>query len=150
LLRGELTDNFLAIDGQSLADGRYVFKIVASDKPSNPAALALSGEKITDPIDIDNTPPIVKAKDGPIATTPRDHATVTFYAEDAASYLTRAEYSINGGDWMAIYADDGISDSPRETYTIDIQFLDPGEYAVTLRVFDVNGNAGNARQIVKK
>ncbi len=150
LLRGELTDNFLAIDGQSLADGRYVFKIVASDKPSNPAALALSGEKITDPIDIDNTPPIVKAKDGPIATTPRDHATVTFYAEDAASYLTRAEYSINGGDWMAIYADDGISDSPRETYTIDIRFLDPGEYAVTLRVFDVNGNAGNARQVVRK
>jgi hypothetical protein len=58
LLRGDLTDNFISIDGQSLADGRYVFKIVARDTPSNPATTALAGERATEPIDIDNTAPV--------------------------------------------------------------------------------------------
>ncbi len=148
LLRGSLTDNFITIDGQSLVDGRYVFKIVARDTPSNPAGLALSGERTTVPVDIDNTPPVVTAFGAPQITG--DKARVTFDAVDAASYLTRAEYSVNGGEWLSVYADDGISDSPHERYTIEILLKNTSEYAVTIRVFDVNGNAGNARVVVKK
>ena len=77
-----------------------------------------------------------------------DEARVTFEAIDAASYLTRAEYSVNGGEWITVYADDGISDSPRERYTVNVPLTKPGEYTVTLRVFDVNGNTGNARATV--
>jgi hypothetical protein len=146
-LKTDLTDNFLTVDGQSLADGRYVFKIVARDAPSNPDNLALSGERTTDPIDIDNTAPTVTASGQPQVTG--DRGRVSFDATDAASYLTRAEYSVNGGEWMTVYADDGISDSPRERYTIDIP-VKAGEYAVTIRVYDVNGNAGNARVVVRK
>lgn len=142
LLRGEMTDNFLAIDGQSLADGRYVFKIVARDTPSNPLPLALSGEKLTEAIDIDNTPPVVMP--GTVSGSK-----ATFTVTDKASYLVRAEYSINGGDWKPVYADDGISDSPTETYTIDVGNT-AGEQVVTLRVFDVNRNSGNARQVIKR
>jgi sugar lactone lactonase YvrE len=148
LLRADITDAFLAIDGQSLADGRYVFKIVAKDTPSNPRSMALSGDRTTEPIDIDNTPPVIT-----VAASPQisgDIARVTFDASDAASYLTRAEYSVNGGEWMTVYADDGISDSPRERYTIEVPVKSAGEYAVTIRVFDVNGNAGNARQVIRK
>lgn len=148
LLRADMADNFFAIDGQSLADGRYVFKIVASDKLSNPLNLALSGEKLTEPIDIDNTSPIVTAVGVPQITG--ETARFAFEASDAASYLTRAEYSINGADWLSVYANDGISDGPRETYIIEVPLKTPGEYAVTLRVFDVNGNAGNSRQVVRK
>ena len=142
LLRGGLTDNFIAIDGQSLADGRYVFKIVAKDSPSNPAGTALSGERLTEPIDIDNTPPVVTAVSNTATKT-------VFSAVDKASYLVRAEYSINGGEWKPIYADDGISDSPSETYSVDVPAAG-GEYAITIRVYDVNGNSGNARTVVKK
>jgi hypothetical protein len=148
LLRGGLSDTFIAIDGQSLADGRYIFKIVAKDSPSNPAALTLSGERSTEPIDIDNTAPVVT----PFGTgqVTGDRARVVFDATDAASYLTHAEFSVNGGDWQAVTADDGISDGPRERYTIDIPISSAGEYAVTIRVYDVNANAGNARVIVRK
>ena len=45
LLRRELTDNFLTIDGQSLADGRYIFKVVARDTPSNPVIRRLVRRK---------------------------------------------------------------------------------------------------------
>lgn len=148
LLRAALSDNFYTIDGQSLADGRYVFKIVVKDSPSNPAPSTLSGERLSDPVDIDNTPPVVTAV-GPSQTV-GDKTRITFDATDAASYLTRAEYSVNGGDWQPVYADDGISDSPKERYTVEISLKSPGEYSVTLRVYDVNSNSGNARAVVKK
>jgi hypothetical protein len=141
-LRQNIDDNFLTIDGQSLADGRYIFKIVAKDSPSNPIGSTLSGDRITEPIDIDNTPPVVTA------LTPAA-GRVTFTASDKSSYLTKAEYSVNGGEWQTVYADDGISDSPDERYTVDVP-ASAGEYAVTLRVFDVNGNSGNARAVVRR
>lgn len=140
-LRENIDENFLTIDGQSLADGRYIFKIVAKDSPSNPSVSALSGDRVTEPVDIDNTPPVVTA------LAPAS-GRVTFTASDKASYLTKAEYSINGGEWHTVYADDGISDSPDERYTVEVPTA--GEYVITLRVFDVNGNSGNARAIVRR
>ncbi|MBP6003658.1 MAG: hypothetical protein KA746_09520 [Pyrinomonadaceae bacterium] len=147
-LRADLTDNFIAVDGQSLADGRYIFKVVARDTPSNPVALVLKGERISEPVDIDNTAPTITAAGAP--TLLGDKARVIFDAVDSSSYITRAEYSVNGGPWVAVYADDGISDGPKERYTVEIPVTASGEYVVTLRVFDVNANAGNARAVIKK
>ena len=147
LLRGDFNENFISIDGQSLTDGQYVFKIVARDTPSNPASLALSGDRLTESIDIDNTPPTVTPGTPQVVG---DKGRVAFDATDAASYLTRAEYSINGGEWTPVYADDSISDSPRERYTIEIPLKAAGEYAVTIRVYDVNGNSGNARAVLRR
>lgn len=147
-LRDGITENFVAIDGQTLADGRYIFKVVARDTPSNPVTMALAGERLTGPVDIDNTAPVVTAVGTPQIVG--DKARVIFDAVDAASYLTRAEYSVNGGEWKTVYADDGISDSPKERYTIEISMPGAGEYAVTLRVYDVNANSGNSRQLVRR
>ena len=36
LLKDKLRDNFYTIDGATLADGRYIIKIIASDAPDNP------------------------------------------------------------------------------------------------------------------
>jgi hypothetical protein len=148
LLKENLTDTFFTVDGQSLADGRYVFRIVAKDSISNPASQALSGEKLSEPFDIDNTAPTVSAVGTPQISGER--ARVVFDATETSSYLNRAEFSVNGGDWQEVYADDGISDGQRERYTIEIPVKSAGEYSVTLRVFDANGNAGNARVLVRK
>lgn len=148
LLKENLPDTFFTIDGQSLADGRYLFRIVAKDTISNPAADALSGEKLSEPFDIDNTAPTVTPVGTPQITGER--VRVVFDAAETSSYLTRAEYSVNGGEWREVYADDGISDSQRERYTIEIRLPAAGEYSVTLRVFDANGNSGNARVLVRK
>ncbi|MEP7074641.1 MAG: hypothetical protein ABI878_02435 [Acidobacteriota bacterium] len=148
LLREKVADNFFTVDGQSLADGRYVFKIVAKDSPSNPAGSTLSGERTSEPIDVDNTPPVVVGIGQP--QTMGDRTRIVFEATDASSYLTRAEYSVNGGEWQTVYADDGISDSPKERYPIDLLLSSPGEYSVTLRAYDVNSNSGNARVVIKR
>jgi hypothetical protein len=128
--------------------GRYIFKVVAKDTPSNTASQALSGERISEPIDVDNTAPTVIA-----ATTPQvtgETGRVTFEATDAASFVRRAEYSVNGGEWQTVYADDGISDGARERYTLQIPLRTPGDYSVTLRVFDESGNVGNARVVMRR
>ncbi len=148
LLKENQSENFYTIDGLALADGRYIFKITAKDTLSNPANLALSGERLSEVVEIDNSAPTVSVVGQPQIMGERGR--VLFEAADTASYLTKAEYSINGGEWKMVYSDDGISDSPRERYTVEIPLPNAGEYSVTLRVFDANGNVGNARAIVKR
>jgi hypothetical protein len=148
LLRENVSENFLSLDGPSLADGRYTLRIVAKDLPNNPASASLSGERISEPFDVDNTQPTVTSSDA-IQLTPNG-ARVAFSASDRSSYLTRADYSINGGEWRTVYADDGISDGPSERYTVEFPATAAGEYVVTLRVFDSQGNAGSARVVVRR
>ncbi len=148
LLRENIAENFFTIDGQSLADGRYTVKIVAKDSPANPSGQVLMGEKVSGPFDIDNSQPIIAAAGVPQING--DNSRVIFTASDKSSYLNRAEFSINGGEWQAVFAEDGISDSPDERYAIEFSVKTPGEYVVTLRVFDANGNAGNARIVVRR
>lgn len=148
LLRENQRENFFTLDGSALSDGRYIFRIVAKDAPSNPDASSLSGERSSETVDFDNTPPTVSASGAPQTTNGK--ARVSFQASDAASFLTRAELSVNGGDWQEIFADDGISDNRIERYTIDVPLKAAGEYTITLRVFDANGNVGSARVAAKK
>ena len=148
LLRENLADNFFALDGQSLADGRYTVRVVAKDASENPTGQFLTGERVSEPFDIDNGQPTVTASGAPQMTA--TGARIVFIASDRSSYLTRAEYSVNGGEWQTVYADDGISDGPEERYTLEVPLSATGEYAVTLRVFDSQGNAGNARVVLRK
>ena len=148
LLRENLPETFFSLDGQSLADGRYTFRVVAKDVVDNPSGISLTGERTSEPFDIDNTQPTVTSTEVPVATGNR--ARVAFTASDKSSYLTRAEYSVNGGDWSTVYAEDGISDGPNERYAVEIPLPAPGEYSVTLRVFDSQGNVGNARVVVRR
>jgi hypothetical protein len=148
LLREGMRDTFYTLDGLALPDGRYVFKVAAGDSPSNPDAQALSGDRTSEPVDIDNTPPAVLAVGAPVIAG--DKARIVFQATESTGIIERAEYSVDGSGWRSIYSDDGISDSSSEKYTLEIPLKNAGEYVVALRVFDQNGNAGSARIVVKK
>lgn len=146
-LRENVAETFFTLDGQAMADGRYVVKIVAKDSPDNPVSQALWGERISEPFDIDNSQPAVTVS---ASQTVGDTGRVTFAASDKASFLVRAEFSVNGGAWLPVFAEDGISDSGEERYVVEIPVRSTGEYVVTLRVFDASGNAGNARAVLKR
>ncbi|HUF03966.1 MAG TPA: hypothetical protein VMM38_07300 [Aridibacter sp.] len=148
LLEQNLTENFYTVDGLAFADGRYVFRVVASDLPSNPSARALTGEITSQPFDIDNTPPTVSVSGTPNVNG--NAVTVRFSATETSSYIARAEFSVNGGPWKAVYADDGIPDSRSETFTVQTDIAGSGEFAIALRVFDAVGNSGAARALVRK
>ena len=59
LLRADIAENTYLLDGDMLADGRYFFRVIASDRPSNPPDQARQVELIGPPVLIDNTPPVV-------------------------------------------------------------------------------------------
>ncbi len=147
-LRENISENFISIDGLSLPDGRYTLKIVAKDIDGNPAGQSMTGERVSEPFDIDNTQPAVAIVGPPQISG--EKAKAVFTANDRSSYLTKAEFNVNGGEWMTVYSDDGISDSADERYTIEVPLKMPGEYTVTLRVFDASGNVGNARVVIKR
>jgi WD40 repeat protein len=146
LLKANMSENSYLLDGDVFADGRYVFKVTASDAPSNPANLARETELVSAPVLVDNTPPVVTA------SAPRRNGTVVDIdvdAQDRASALRRCEYSIDAGPWWPIEAADGLTDSERERFNIHVPNLAAGEHLIVIRVYDTAGNAGLAKVIVR-
>jgi sugar lactone lactonase YvrE len=139
LLKDKLRDNFYTIDGATLADGRYIIKIVASDAPDNPLGQALFGERLSEPVDIDNTPPVVKV--APAEKSGSATRTV-FDVDDATGKIKRADFSFDGTPWTPLFPEDGIADSGHERYIVELPALAPGEHTVSLRAFDGSGNVG--------
>src|SRR5439155_10997481 len=58
-LKSGLTDSIFVWDTTTVADGRYIIKVVASDEPSNTPDRMLIGDRESDPIEVDNTPPVI-------------------------------------------------------------------------------------------
>lgn len=147
LVKEGIAETFFTFDGNALVDGSYVVRIVARDSDANPANLALSGDRISDPFDIDNSAPVVTVASQSVTG---DVAKLSFDANESSSFIVRAEFSVNGGDWIEAFAADGISDGRSERYNIETKLGAPGDYSITLRVFDSNGNTGTAQATVKR
>lgn len=146
-LKMNLRDSYFTIEANALPDGRYVFKIVASDAPSNPASLAQTDEQETEPVEVDNTPPVV------VADAPRlqgQNVEVVFRASDATSVIKRAEYQLDGSGWKAIFPLDGIADAKREEFRVTLALPDAKPHVLALRAFDANGNVGSAQVALGK
>jgi sugar lactone lactonase YvrE len=143
LLKDHIRETFYTVDGAALPDGRYVFKVVASDAPDNPIGQALTGERTSEEVEVDNTPPKVSVIGEP--QTANGRVRVRFSVDDGAGTVKRADVSLDGATWRAVVPDDGIADSPRENYTIDLPVSGAGEHTISLRAFDANGNVGSAR-----
>ena len=147
LLKDRLRDNFYTIDGATLADGRYIIKITASDAPDNAAGEALSGERLSEPVDIDNTPPVVHVAAG---TLPGSAVATGFDVDDATGRIKQADFSVDGGPWIPLFPDDGIADSGHERYSVALPALARGEHTVSLRAFDSSGNVGTLSVTVRR
>ena len=148
LLKDKLRDNFYTIDGATLADGRYIIKVVASDAPDNPSGQKLTGERVSEPVDIDNTPPVVRAVGQPQLT--KDGVKAVFSADDATGKIKKADASFDGAPWVPVFPDDGIADSGHESYSVEFGSLGPGEHTISLRVFDSSGNIGTVSVTVRR
>jgi WD40 repeat protein len=146
LLRANITENSMLLDGDILADGRYFFRVVASDRPSNAANVAREDELVSTPVLIDNTPPVVTLG------TPRrtgDHLEVDADVVDQTSPLRRCEYALDAGPWAPVEAADGVTDSPREQFHIVLEKLRAGEHLLVVRAYDTANNAGLAKVVIR-
>ncbi len=145
-LRSGLHDNSLTFDADILADGKYFFRVVASDREANPPASAREAQMTSAPVLIDNTPPVVTI--GTVRYS-GGNAHVEFEAVDAASSLRRCEYSLDAAEWVPMEAADGVIDSPREKFVLDLTGVAPGEHLLVLRVADSANNNGLAKVLLK-
>jgi hypothetical protein len=146
LLRGDTHENSVTFDADVLADGKYFFRVVASDREANPPATAREGQLVSAPVMIDNTPPVVT-----IAVVRHSGAAahIEFEAADAASALRRCEYSLDAASWVPVAAADGVIDSLREKFVLDLTGLAPGEHLLVIRAADSANNTGLAKVILK-
>ena len=146
LLKDRLDQKFYSFDTTALADGAYYLKIVASDAPSNPPAAALTAERESERFEVDNTPPVVEdLRVGPASTKMSGGHAVSFTARDASSAIDRAQYSLDGGEWILVAPGSGISDAPVEHYDFGIPAPSTGEHALAVRVYDRFENVGTAK-----
>ena len=145
LLKGGMHDNSLTFDADVLADGKYYFRVIASDREVNPPSSAREAQLVSAPVIIDNTPPTVT-----VGAVRRSGASahIEWEARDVASSLRRCEYSLDAATWIPVEAADGVIDSPHEAFALDLANLSPGEHLVVIRVADAANNTGVAKVIL--
>ncbi len=142
ILKDKLTQRYYSWDTSSMPDGAYYLKIVASDSPSNPADQSLWGARESDRWMVGNTPPRIenlRAGSGLLNTK------ASFDAVAASSAIARAQYSIDAGDWQLIFPTGVLSDSPKESYFMQLPGLPPGEHTLAVQVADDFNNTTTAK-----
>jgi hypothetical protein len=158
LLKDKITDKAYSFDSTLVPDGGFRVKVVASDAPSHTPGDALTSEKVGDRFEIDTTPPAVnnfKAV-GLAASCSGGHCTkqfqVSFDAEDAASPIGHAEYSLDAGPWQFVDPVGELSDSKHEHYefriTVDAEAGKIAEHLITVRAYDRFENVGTAKTVI--
>jgi hypothetical protein len=141
VLRDKVREHYLSWDSTAYPDGKYVLRVTGSDAPSNPPDQALTGARASDPFLIDNTPPEITWR---TATG----SSLEFHAKDALSTLEKAEYSVNGGEWIVVEPTTRLTDSLEHDYRIDMA-RPAGEVTVAVRVEDAYGNQAVAKTVLK-
>jgi hypothetical protein len=145
LLKKDLHDNTYMIDGDALADGRYFFKVIASDREANAPAAAKESDLVSSPVLIDNTPPVIRIQSSKRTGAAAD---INFDAQDSASAIRRAEYALDAGPWTPVAPVDGILDSQSESFRLHIDAVPAGEHLLVIRVVDSGGNTGLAKVVL--
>jgi hypothetical protein len=125
-----------------MPDGAYYLKIVASDSPSNPADQALTNERESERFEIENTPPRIEnlRADGSTAVVK-----VTFDGISSASAISKAQYSVDAGDWTIVFPNGLLSDAPKESYEISLNGLSAGEHTLAVQIADRFENSAAAK-----
>ncbi|HEX9653082.1 MAG TPA: hypothetical protein VGA99_05185, partial [bacterium] len=126
-------------DSELMPDGDYVVKIIAKDGLSNPPALALNSEKVSQPFKVDNSGP--KVSDVNVIKGEKA-AKITFTVEDERSLVSTVEYGLNVDEWKLLYPVDGICDSKLERFEISIDKSLKGSQPLVIKAKDELGNIG--------
>jgi hypothetical protein len=74
---------------------------------------------------------------------------VQFHAKDALTTLGKAEYSVNGGDWIILEPTTRLTDSAEHDYRVTLPNRPPGEATIAVRVEDEYGNQAVAKTVLK-
>jgi len=143
VLKGKWTDKIYAFDTLSFPDGVYFVKLEVSDSLSNPAGMELKSEKISRPLTIDNSLPVVRNFQ---VTRDRNKLVVSFQAEDSLSHIEEVKYLIRPNEWKSVFPVDGICDSKIENFQVSLTLPPNFDNLITVKVKDSHHNIGVYRK----
>ena len=144
-LKDQIRERYFSWDSTAFPDGKYLLRVTASDAPSNPPYQALTSSRESPPFLIDNTPPeITDLRGAPSGS----RIEIRFHAKDAWSVIDKAEYSVNGGEWLVVEPVNRLSDSTEEDYRVEVE-RGQGETTIAVRVADYAENQAAAKVVVK-
>lgn len=121
-----LEEAYFSFDSTVLPDGVYRFRVTASDRDGNGNGTALEAERVSGPITVDHTAPVLEH-------SRREGDRVQVEIRDALNALHRAEYSLDGREWKSIAPQDGLLDGRSESFVLPIT---DGARLVLFRVMD--------------
>ena len=144
LLAEDLTATSRKWQTDAVPDGAYELKVTASDRPGNPRPRDLSDELVSEPVTVDNSPPLVRVtgralKDG--------RCSVGAEAKDAGSNIRAARYSVDAGRWEPVLPIDEIFDARMEKLILTTEALGPGEHTLVIQAEDSAGNVGSSKAV---
>jgi WD40 repeat protein len=154
LLKDNLDQKFYSWDTTSMPDGAYYLKIVASDAPSNPPELSLQAERESERFEVDNSTPTIGKIESSATGMNADRSKgmsydFQFTASHPTNSIEKAQYSVDGGEWILARPVNGISDYKTETYSFTIRGLMPGEHTIAVRAYDRFENVGSAKTAIQ-
>jgi hypothetical protein len=144
-LKDKIREHYYSWDSTAFPDGKYFVRITATDAPSNPPDQALTTIAESEPFVIDNTAPEITDLSGAKSGS---KVTARFHAKDALSTIGKAEYSINGGDWIVVEPTTRLTDSMEQDYRLEAD-CGHGENTIAVRVSDESDNQSVAKIVVK-
>jgi hypothetical protein len=132
-LRDNMDESSMNFDTSQLPDGTYELRLTASDANDNPG-MPLSDTREGVEFEVDNTSPTITFT----AAAGEVHVRV----KDQRSPVGKVEYSVDAQKWTRLTPDDGLADSPDETYTIPRSTL--AGHFVIVRAVDAFYNVATA------
>ncbi len=127
-------------DTRTVGDGVYELRLTASDAPSNASNQTLSAGRISEPVVVDNTAPLVTMLG---ASVKGKTVSVQGLAFDKTTRIVSIEYSVDSvNEWTAVLPSDGICDSKREKFAFEITDVKAGAHRIAVRIRDIYGNLG--------
>ncbi|MEJ2109809.1 MAG: hypothetical protein P8Z37_07840 [Acidobacteriota bacterium] len=146
LIEENYTDTFYTVNAATIPDGIYRLKVVASDAPSNPYNTSLTGELVSSPFIIANTPPEVEISS---SDAKEARIEVQFRACVQVGSIATSEFSIDGSKWQLLFPVDGIADSKCEEFHFTTPELQAGEHLLSIRSSNRDGNTGMSKKIIR-
>jgi hypothetical protein len=146
LLKDKVKEKYISWDSTAFPDGEYRLRVMASDLPSNTKEDALTGRLESEVFVIDNTPPRITSLG---ATRNSNRIEVRWHAGDALSVITKAEYSVDGGEWTVVDPVTKLSDSKDLDYNLMLPDASAGEHTIAVRVTDEFDNQSAEKVVVR-
>src|SRR5206468_3712302 len=116
LLQEKLREATFEWDTRTVADGRYQIKVTASDAAANPRGKGRTASRVSDPITVDNTPPMIGDLKWKRQGAGGNDVKIDLTVVDRTSTVAGVDYSVDSRtDWQAVVPSDNIFDSPSET-----------------------------------